>query len=241
VIVEGLDIDSRVLLAARALRAGEVVAIPTDTVYGLAAAINRPGAIEHLYSIKSRPPEKSIPILLSDLKELHQVSTSLPETAAHLVQCFWPGALTLVVPALPHLPTRVTSFTSDGTKTVAVRVPDSTIARAIISAAGGALAVTSANRSGEEPALSARDVAGLGGENRILVIDGGRAPGGVPSSVVLATGSTPVMIREGAISSIEISARMAEFPVESDRESTTRYDQPMTEPQEYQCLTETRP
>jgi len=240
-IADVFDIDSHILKAAQALRAGEVVAIPTDTVYGLAAAIDRPDAIERLYSIKSRPTEKAIPILLSGPKELHQVSTGLSDTAAHLARCFWPGALTLIVPALPHLPSRVISNSTDGAKTVAVRIPDSQLARAIITAAGGALAVTSANRSGEKPALSAREVRGLAGDSRILVIDGGRAPGGVPSSVVLATESLPVMIREGAISSIEISARMAEFPAESDRESSTRYDLPMTEPPHSQRLTKTRP
>jgi L-threonylcarbamoyladenylate synthase len=224
--VGDFDIDSRVFLAARALRAGEVVAIPTDTVYGLAAAISRPAAIDRLYSIKSRPTEKAIPILLSGRRELHQVSTGVSDTAAHLALCFWPGALTLIVPAQPYLPVRVTSNSSDGTRTVAVRVPNSRLARAIIAAVGGALAVTSANRSGEEPALAAEDLAGLGGAHPILVVDGGRAPGGVPSSVVLTTGSTPVVLREGGISSAEISARLAKFHVES----STQYYQSVTDP-----------
>lgn len=233
------DIDTRVLQAARALRAGEVVAIPTDTVYGLAAAIDRPDAIDRLYAIKGRPAEKAIPILLSDPKQLRQVSTGLSNTAAHLARFFWPGALTLVVPALSHLPSRLTSVSSDGLKTVAVRVPDDQLTRAIIAAAGGALAVTSANRSGEKPALAAPDIAALGAGIPIFVIDGGRAAGGVPSSVVLATGFAPVMLREGAISAAEISAVMAESSAGPGQQSSTRYDQSVIEQRQHHGLTET--
>ena len=235
------DIDSRVLQAARALRAGDVVAIPTDTVYGLAAAIDRPDAIDRLYAIKGRPAEKAIPILLSDPKQLRQVSTGLSNSAAHLARFFWPGALTLVLPALPHLPSRLTSVSSDGLETVAVRVPNDQLTRAIIAAAGGALAVTSANRSGKKPALSAADITAVGADIPILVIDGGRAPGGVPSSVVLATGFAPVILREGAISAADISSVMAECRAGSGQQSSTLYDQSVTEHRQYHGPTETAP
>lgn len=197
-------------LAVQALIAGEVVAIPTDTVYGLAAAIDRPDAIDRLFALKGRPVDKAVPVLLSDPVHLPQVTTDLSMAAARLALSFWPGALTLVLPALPHLPSRLTSISEDGRKTVAVRVPDHPVARAIIEAAGGALAVTSANRSGEAPALEARDAAAFGASSPILVIDGGRVSVGVPSTIVLAAAEPPLILREGAISGSAIAAALAE-------------------------------
>ncbi|MDF3015875.1 MAG: Sua5/YciO/YrdC/YwlC family protein, partial [Thermomicrobiales bacterium] len=152
-------VDAEVVArAARALRAGQVIAIPTDTVYGLAAAVDRPEAIERFYAIKGRPEEKAIPVLISNPENLARLSPHFSAMAARLARSFWPGALTLVLPALPDLPRRVTDVTGDGLKTVAIRMPDNALARAIIAAAGGALAVTSANRSGAAPAVEAREV-----------------------------------------------------------------------------------
>lgn len=191
--------------ASEALRAGQVVVIPTDTVYGLAAAVDRPDALSRLYALKKRPSEKAIPVLLSDPSHVHQVSTGLSQLAKRLALCFWPGALTLVLPALSHLPSHITSTASDGPRTVAVRVPDHPLACAIIGATGGALAVTSANESGKPPALEAREAAALYASPPILVVDGGRVSAGIPSTVVLATGATPVILREGAISAATIA------------------------------------
>lgn len=195
--------------AARALSDGLVVAIPTDTVYGLAAAIDRPDAIERLYAIKGRPVEKAIPVLIADPADVHILTPRLSATAERLARTFWPGALTLVVPALPGLPQRVTTLASDGIMTVAVRVPDNALARAIIAASGGALAVTSANRSGAAPAVEARDVRELGLPKSVLVIDGGRAPGGMPSTIVAATAEEPEVLREGAIPASAIAEALA--------------------------------
>ena len=196
--------------AARALRGGQVVAIPTDTVYGLAAAIDRPDAIERLYTIKGRPAEKAIPVLIADPAHLQTLTPRLSATAERLARRFWPGALTLVIPALPGLPERVTTMTRDEMTTVAVRVPDHPVARAIIAAAGGALAVTSANRSGAAPAVEARDVRGMGLPGPLLVVDGGRTPGGVPSTIVVATTERPEVLREGAIPASAIAAALVD-------------------------------
>jgi L-threonylcarbamoyladenylate synthase len=198
-----------VLRAARALSGGQVIAIPTDTVYGLAAAIDRPDAIERLYTIKGRPAEKAIPVLIADPADVHTLTTRLSPTAERLARTFWPGALTLVLPALPGLPSGVTSLTRDGTRTVAVRAPDNLVARAIIAAAGGALAVTSANRSGAAPALEAREVRGLGLPQPLFVVDGGRAPGGMPSTIVAATAERLEVLREGAIPASAIASALA--------------------------------
>jgi L-threonylcarbamoyladenylate synthase len=192
--------------AARALRAGGVVAMPTDTVYGLAAAIDRPAAIARLYALKDRPAEKAIPVLLDDVSRLEQVAPGLPSAAKVLADRFWPGALTLVVPALETLPAPIASSAEGGVRTVGVRVPDHALARAIIAAAGGAVAVTSANRSGAEPALNAPDAAALLTKDQDIVVDGGQATGGVASTVVLVSGTSTVILREGAISKAELEA-----------------------------------
>jgi L-threonylcarbamoyladenylate synthase len=202
--------------AARALRDGQVIAIPTDTVYGLAAAIDRSDAIERLYAIKGRPVEKAIPVLIADPAHVSRLTPRLSASSERLAREFWPGALTLVVPALPGLPPRVTTLTSDGTMTVAVRVPDNLVVRAIIAAAGGALAVTSANRSGAAPAVEAREVRELGLPGSLLIIDGERTPGGVASTIVAATTESPEILREGAIPASAIAAALADM-VPDDR------------------------
>ena len=223
-------IDSELIArAADALRAGQVVAIPTDTVYGLAAAIDQPRAIERLYAIKGRPDEKAIPILISDVDHLQRLSPQLSVTELRLARAFWPGALTLVLQGRSDLPRKVTNVTGDGVRTVAVRMPDNGIARAIIAAAGGALAVTSANRSGEAPAVEADEVHRFELCEHLLVIDGGRAPGGVPSTIIRTTGEHAEILREGAISASAIAAALAESEADSGDDDWARYDLRMTE------------
>ncbi len=214
--------------ASEALRSGEVVVIPTDTVYGLAAAVDKPDALSHLYTLKKRPRDKAIPVLISDPSQVQKVSTGLSKLAKRLALSFWPGALTLVLPALSHLPPHITSITGDGLSTVAVRVPDHALARAIIEGSGGSLAVTSANESGKAPALEARAVVALGASPPILVIDGGRVPGGIPSTVVLATGASPVILREGAISASAIAAALGNHSTVQSGGVSAGYDQAMT-------------
>jgi L-threonylcarbamoyladenylate synthase len=186
--------------AAEALRGGLIVAIPTDTVYGLAASIRSVAAIARLYSLKGRPRDKAIPVLLSEASGVELVARGLPPVASILASEFWPGALTLVLPALSGLPDDLTAAGMTGENTVGVRVPDHPLARAIIAAAGGALAVTSANSSGGAPALEASEAVLLQHGGPDLVIDGGRAPGGVASTVVDVSEGPLRVLREGAIS-----------------------------------------
>lgn len=198
------------LLAATGLRSGMVVAIPTDTVYGLAAALTRPDAIARLYALKQRPAEKAIPVLLADRRRLDMVAADLGPIAEALIERFWPGALTVVVPALAGLPEAVTSTTDDGVRTVALRVPAHELARDILCAAGGALAVTSANPSGARPALDTLEVANLGGCAPDMIVDGGRTPRSEPSTVILALSPSIRVVRAGAISAPEIAAVVAD-------------------------------
>jgi L-threonylcarbamoyladenylate synthase len=203
-VIAGDDPDA-VGLVAQALRAGRIVAMPTDTVYGLAAAIDKPAAIERLYVLKGRPKDKPIPILLSDRTQIAKVAETLPWIAELLARAFWPGALTLVVPADSRLLPLLTSYSGEGERTVALRVPDHTQAREIIAAAGGALAVTSANLAGEEPARAAHEILQARGLRPDIVFDGGHVPGGVASTIVVATGSTPAILRQGAITEVQIT------------------------------------
>ncbi len=184
--------------ALKVLREGGLVAFPTDTVYGLGALAFNGKAIKSIYVAKDRPVEKAIPILLGDLDDLPKVSSSLPPMAAKLASRFWPGPLTLVLPKNLNLPEAVSATT-----TVAVRVPDHQVARAILRAAGP-MAVTSANISSQPSPVTADEVfAQLGGRIE-LIINGGKTPGGLPSTLVDCIGSKPVILREGPISMREL-------------------------------------
>jgi L-threonylcarbamoyladenylate synthase len=182
--------------ALQALRAGQVVVMPTDTVYGVACDLWRPEAIERLYWAKQRPERLPIPVLVSNLKHVLQVASHLPPTYARLTTRFWPGALTLVVARRPEVPEEL----GVGQTTVAVRMPNHPTVLSLIEAAGGALAVTSANISGRPaPRTAAQAMDDLGGRVA-LVLDGGECPGGVPSSIVDLVSHPPVLLREGSLS-----------------------------------------
>ena len=178
--------------AAQLLREHQLVAFPTDTVYGVGTLAFDGATVLKLYVAKERPPEKAIPLLIADIADLEQVATNVPPLAYRLMETFWPGALTIVVPKQPHVPIEVSA-----TDSVAVRMPDLDLARDLMRRTGP-LAVTSANRSaGPNPCTAQEVLAQL--EGRIdAIIDGGQTPGGVPSTVVDCTQATPVILREGA-------------------------------------------
>lgn len=180
--------------AAALLRAGALVAFPTDTVYGLGAHVFNADAVAGLYAAKGRAQEKSIPVLLADLDDLARIVAEVPAAAWKLAHTFWPGALTLVMPRRPELPEAVS-----GGPGVAVRLPDHALTRDLIRAAGVPLATTSANRSGEANSVTAAEVAAVLGERIAAILDGGDAPGGVPSTVVDCTVQPPRVLRQGAL------------------------------------------
>ena len=181
--------------AVAVLRAGGLVAFPTDTVYGVGAHAYQPAAVARLYTAKVRPEGKAIPLLLGDAADIERVSRDLPPLTQRLMDAFWPGALTLVVPRNPGLPDIVTA----GGPTVAVRLPDHPLPRALARALGAPLAATSANLSGQAEASSAADVMAQLDGRIDLLLDGGRCPGGVPSSVVDLTVQPPAILRQGAL------------------------------------------
>jgi L-threonylcarbamoyladenylate synthase len=182
--------------AAAALGRGELVAFPTDTVYGLAAGHDH---VRKLYVAKERPKEKRISVLLSDATNL-DASAQVTPAARALAEAFWPGPLTLVLVA----PRR---------GTLAFRVPDHPMARRLIAASGGGLPVTSANRSGGQDARTAQEVLDQLDGRIALVLDGGTTPGGVPSTVVDCTTDHIKILREGAIGSAQIQRALQQAKV----------------------------
>ena len=180
------------------LQDGELVAFPTDTVYGLGASLQNPASIARLYQVKGRETSKAIAVLLGNIYNLELVAQGVSEIARRLSERFWPGPLTLVVPRRPDLP----EMLSPG-PTIGVRMPDHSLALALLRQSGP-LAVTSANLSGGANALTAREVL-TQLEGRIpLILDGGTSPGGSPSTVVDCTGTSLVILRQGPISLEEL-------------------------------------
>jgi L-threonylcarbamoyladenylate synthase len=186
--------------AVALLRAGELVAFPTDTVYGVGAIVWDVAAVHRLYLAKLRPAEKAIPVLLADPSDIALVSEQLPSSVLRLADRFWPGPLTLVIARSPRIPDEVTA----GGSTLAVRVPDHDLARALIRAAGAPLAATSANLSGQPSPVTAQDVAAQLAGRIAMILDGGSCPGGVPSSIVDLSGPAPRLVRAGPITLDEI-------------------------------------
>jgi tRNA threonylcarbamoyl adenosine modification protein (Sua5/YciO/YrdC/YwlC family) len=179
--------------AADLLRAGHLVAFPTDTVYGIGCRIGDAGALAQLFAAKRRAPEKAVPWLVRSFDELIRLGFGADERAARLAQRFWPGALTIVVSA------------ADGGASQAFRVPDHPVALALLAAAGP-MAVSSANRSGEPETLDADDVAiaFADSDEPAATLDGGRVSGGVASSVVDLSGERARLVREGALPRAQI-------------------------------------
>src|SRR5215207_8087739 len=180
------------------LRAGGLVAFPTDTVYGVGALAFDGKAVESIYSAKDRPVEKAIPVLISDLKDLDKVGTDIPEAAHKLAARFWPGPLTILVPKRTDLPVAVSA-----TDTVGVRVPDHEVARALLRAAGP-LAVTSANISGRQSPVTAQELYGQLAGRIAFILDGGKTAGGVTSTLVDCTRPKLRVLRDGPITLKEL-------------------------------------
>ena len=189
--------------AAALLRDAGLVAFPTDTVYGLAAAIDEPRAIRRLFETKGRPEEKAVPVLLADMSALSQVASDVSPEMARLAEVFWPGPLTLVVPKLDWLPAELSALA-----TIGVRVPDHPLALALLRATGP-LAVTSANRSAGPDCLTAQAVMEQLEGQIELVVDGGRVPGGTPSTVVSLEAGELIVLRQGPVSQAALQAALS--------------------------------
>ena len=189
-----------VLQAVRVLAQGLPIAIPTDTVYGLAVDPFRPGATDRIFEVKRRPRHVSLPLLVSGIDQALTVATAVPAAALELMDRYWPGPLTIVIPARPDLGADL----GDDEATVGVRAPDHPVPLALCAAAGP-LATTSANRHGEPPLATAEEVAACFGDEVSIVLDGGACRGS-PSTVVDCTGQELKLLREGRIPWAELQA-----------------------------------
>jgi len=181
--------------AARVLRAGGLVVFPTETFYGLAVDPRNEEAIERLFAVKKRDRQKPILLLISRLEQLQEIVVEIPAAYQSLMRRFWPGPLTLIFPARPHLPPVLTA----GTGNIAVRQTSHPLARQLIDAFGFAITGTSANISGQPPvselAFLAADLTAAGA----MPLDGGATPGGLSSTIVGIDNGGLTVRRQGAI------------------------------------------
>ncbi|MGA9398200.1 MAG: L-threonylcarbamoyladenylate synthase [Anaerolineaceae bacterium] len=193
--------------AVEIIKAGGVVAFPTDTVYGIGVMANSIKAIDRLYQIKGRSFDKPIPVMIGRMEQLDLIVGSVPQAARRLAERFWPGPLTLVLPKNPDLPVNLTHL-----PTVGVRIPNHEFTLALLGRCGP-LAVTSANLSGRSEALNTLEVMNQLGGSLELIVDGGTSPGRTASTVVDFSGSSPQILRKGPITEKMIELALKD-PVE---------------------------
>jgi L-threonylcarbamoyladenylate synthase len=188
--------------AAEVLKRSEVVAIPTDTFYGLAANPFDVAAVNKVFAIKGRPAGNPLLLLIDSVEMAQALSTSLPPLFHALAKRFWPGPLTMVVEASPVLPPAVTGDTG----TIGLRLPRAEVPVALVRKAGFPITATSANRTGEPPCFSAQEVERTLGEQLKLIVDAGPGHSNQPSTVIRVSGSRWEVLREGTVPAAEIAA-----------------------------------
>ncbi len=181
--------------AVRLLKRGELVAFPTDTLYGLGADPRLPAAVERLFNVKGRTADSAMPLIAAEIAQVETTAGFLTPLARKLAKRFWPGPLTLVIEALPELDPRLLA----GGTTVAIRVPDHVVARALSAALGYPITATSANRTGASAPTTAVEVVRALGEDVALVLDAGPTIGGQPSTIVDVRSNEPLLFRDGVV------------------------------------------
>lgn len=204
--------------AGALLRAGEVVGIPTETVYGLAANALDPVAVSHIFEAKGRPQDNPLIVHIASLDSVQQIATEFPPEAQALAKDYWPGPLTIILPKQDIIP----MITSGGLNTVGIRFPSHPIAQAIIRAAGVPLAAPSANLSGRPSTTTAQHVMEDLNGKIAAVVDGGPCTVGVESTVVSLCGERPRLLRPGGISLEQLEAVLG--TVEVDRALREKID-----------------
>lgn len=197
---------SLVKYACEQIKAGHVLGMPTDTFYGLAADPYNLRAVERVYEIKSRLKHKPLSLLIENVDQAEEFAKPLSDDFHILARRFWPGPLTIIVPAASHLPLKVTANTGN----VALRVPAAEIPLAVVRSAGIPITATSANLSGAAECTTAQQVRDQLKDRIPLIVDGGKSPRSVPSTIVHFTddGSWSIL-REGAIPAKEIAEALA--------------------------------
>ncbi len=195
------SLDRQIRQAVYVLSQGGVVAVPTDTVYGLAADARNASAVAKVLDLKGRSPDAPLPLLVADLAQAETLAGPFSGAARALAEHFWPGALTLVVPAKVDLPEGVTR---DGA--VGLRVPDDPICLRVIELFGGPVTGTSANLTGRAPAMTPDEVRKQLGRKVDYVVEAGRAGGARPSTVARVSATELSVVRQGAISDEDLRA-----------------------------------
>jgi L-threonylcarbamoyladenylate synthase len=188
--------------AVAILRAGGVVAMPTDTLYGLAADPFSSKAVARVFAVKGRAAERAMPLVAADVDQIVSQIGPLSAIARRLASTYWPGPLTLLVARPPALPADV----AGGRDEIGVRVPAHAVTRELCRACGRVLTATSANLSGEPPSNDPDEIERTLGDGVDLLIDAGRTPGGAPSTIVDVTGKDVRLVRPGAISWDDVQA-----------------------------------
>ena len=190
------DLEKQIKKAISVLKNGGVVAYPTDTVYGLGACMTDITAVDRIFQVKGRPKGMALPVLLTDYSQIREIVVSIPPVAQQLADEFFPGALTIILPKSDAVPDIITG----GGRTVAFRIPNHPVPLSLIKGLGKPIVGTSANLSGQPSTLTAAAVRLQIGDKIDMVIDGGRCPGGVESTVIDLSGDRPIVRRKGAIS-----------------------------------------
>ena len=193
--------SDRISQAAKVLQKGGVIAYPTETVYGIGCSAYNLEAVNRIYELKKRDRRKAMILIAADVVQISDLVKTVPAAADRLIDEFWPGPLTLVFEASP----RLHEFAFRKSKTIAIRIPDSQICLSLLQECGFPLVSTSANQSGEPSATTAQQVLETFDNELDLIIDGGETPSKIPSTIVDITLTPPRLIREGAISVLEIT------------------------------------
>jgi L-threonylcarbamoyladenylate synthase len=194
--------DAEIDTAVAALRRGECIGLPTETVYGLAADARNPAAVRRIFALKGRPADHPLIVHLPDAAMLDDYAVDIPAAARTLAARFWPGPLTLILRRTPAVPLEVTG----GQQTVGLRVPSHPVARRVLAAFGAGLAAPSANRFGRISPTRAAHVREEFGDALPLVLDGGDCAVGIESTIVDCSGARPRILRPGSISRAQIEA-----------------------------------
>ncbi len=209
--------EAAIASGARALAAGDLVAFPTETVYGLGADALSPQAVSRVFAAKGRPPDHPLICHVADAGDLAPLVAEVTPDARALAQAFWPGPLTIILPRSQAVPDAVTG----GRDTVAVRVPDHPLALALLEQFGGPVAAPSANRFGRPSPTRAGDVVTELGDAVTVVLDGGPCAIGIESTVLDLTTEPPQVLRPGGISAEAIAA-VIERPVSATASGPVR-------------------
>ena len=198
--------EESIALAAKLLQQGELVALPTETVYGIAADARNGDAVKKIFEAKGRPQDNPLIVHICGMEMLHGIVSEVPERAKKLAAAFWPGPLTMVMPRGPE----VSEVTCAGLDTVGVRMPSHPVVQAVIKASGVAFAAPSANLSGKPSPTNAQDTF-VDMDGRLpLILDGGESAVGVESTVVAVTGEHPMILRPGYVTKEQMEAVLGE-------------------------------